>query len=100
MVVSIGERIPLNAQLCTMSEEIVDKKKPSEMANVKMVAMSARMIRAPSRLILTKIALSATMMASVGMEYTISERAMPAMYIPGPVGELTTMSCSLMSFLR
>ena len=65
---------------------------PKEIENVKIVAMSRKITRAPVSVVFTNKTLRITRTESVGIEYTISEIAMPSMYVPAPVGELTIMS--------
>ncbi len=68
MVVSIGERIPENAQLWTISEEKVERRNPRDIEKVKIVAISRNIIKAPASVVLTNRMLNSTSTERVGME--------------------------------
>ena len=55
---------------------------------------------APIIVVCMKSTASIVNMTIAGRENIISDNAMPNMYMNALVGELTTMSCTLKSFLR
>src|SRR5208283_2709649 len=100
MVVRIRLNMPRYALLSIMSVVKVENKNPNEDEKMNINSITKAIVVACMIVGLMNTRASTPSTNSAGMESTISESAMPIMYVSWLVGELTTMSWILKSFLK